>query len=110
MNLLIAQSLACAMVDGMGGFLWARALQGLGAASAMATGRAIVNDAYDRKQAAQATSLISASLAVAPVLAPVLGGLIEHYLNWRTGFWVSGGITALVIEPSFSRNLSPMSR
>src|SRR3546814_13586949 len=80
----------------MTAFLWSRALQGLGAASAMATGRAIVNDAYDRKQAARATSLISAALAIAPVIAPVLGGLIGHYLTWRSGFCVSGGITVVV--------------
>src|SRR3546814_4287440 len=43
------------------------------------------------------TSLISAALAIAPVIAPVLGGLIEHYLTWRSGFWISGGITVVVI-------------
>lgn len=95
--IMVAGSVACALSDSLTAFLWARALQGLGAASAMATGRAIVNDAYDRKHAARATSLISASLAVAPVIAPVLGGLIEHYLNWRANFWFSGGITAVVL-------------
>ena len=94
---LVLGSLACALAGTMSGFLWARALQGLGAASAMATGRAIVNDAYDRRQAARATSLISASLAIAPVIAPALGGLIEHYLDWRWSFWISSGITAIVI-------------
>lgn len=95
--ILVLGSLACALSGSMTAFLWARALQGLGAASAMATGRAIINDTYDRKQAARASSLISAALAIAPVIAPVLGGLIEHYLTWRSGFWISGGITVAVI-------------
>jgi len=97
LSVMVFGSVACALSDTIAAFQWARALQGLGAASAMATGRAIVNDAYDRKQAARATSVISASLAVAPILAPILGGLIEHYLNWRIGFWISGAVTALVI-------------
>lgn len=95
--IMVLGSIACGLADSIAALLWARAVQGLGAASAMATGRAIVNDAYDRKQAARATSVVSASLALAPIAAPVLGGLVEHYLDWRWNFWISGGITAAVL-------------
>ncbi len=95
--IMVLGSVACALADGVPALLWARTVQGLGAASAMATGRAIVNDAYDRAQAARATATISAALALAPIIAPVLGGLIEHYLDWRWNFWISGGITAAVL-------------
>lgn len=94
---MVIGSAACALAGSLPALLWGRAVQGLGAASAMAVGRAIVNDVYDRKQAARATSIISASLALAPILAPVLGGLVEHYLGWRWNFWLSGGITAAVL-------------
>src|SRR3546814_3305158 len=47
--ILVLGSLACALSGSMTAFLWSRALQGLGAASAMATGRALVHDAYERK-------------------------------------------------------------
>lgn len=95
--IMVFGSAACALADSVPALLWARAVQGLGAASAMATGRAIVNDAYDRAQAARATATISAALALAPIIAPVLGGLIEHYLDWRWNFWISGGVTAAVL-------------
>ena len=95
--IMVAGSAACAVVDSLPALLWARAAQGLGAASAMATGRAIINDAYERSQAARATSVISASLALAPILAPMLGGLVEHFLGWRANFWISGGITLAVV-------------
>ena len=95
--IMVAGSLACALAGSLSTLLWARAVQGLGGASAMATGRAIVNDVYDRRQAARATSTISASLALAPILAPALGGIVEHFLGWRANFWISGGITALVL-------------
>lgn len=68
--IMVLGSIACALAESLTALLWARAMQGLGAASAMATGRAIVNDVYDRQQAARATSVISASLALAPILAP----------------------------------------
>src|SRR5690606_22483929 len=95
--IMVLGSAACALADSVPALLWARAVQGLGAASAMATGRAIVNDAYDRTRAARATATISAALALAPIVAPVLGGLIEQFLNWRWNFWISGGITAAVL-------------
>lgn len=94
--IMVAGSAACALVDNLSGLLWARAVQGLGAASTMATGRAIINDVYDRNRAARATSVVSAALAVAPIVAPMLGGLIEHYLDWRATFWLSGAITLVV--------------
>jgi DHA1 family bicyclomycin/chloramphenicol resistance-like MFS transporter len=95
--IMVAGSAACALVDSLQALLWARAAQGLGAASAMVIGRAIINDAYDRTQAARATSVISAAMALAPIISPLLGGLIEHYIGWRANFWISGGITLSVM-------------
>lgn len=94
---MVAGSAACALADSLTALLWARAVQGMGAASAMAIGRAIVNDVYDRPQAARAASVISASLAVAPIVSPLLGGLIEQFLGWRANFWIGGGITLVVL-------------
>src|SRR5690606_20687573 len=94
---MVLGSAACALAGSLTALLWAGSIQGLGAASAMAVGRAIVNDAYDRQKAARATATISASLALAPIIAPLLGGLIEQYLGWRWNFWISGGITAAVL-------------
>ncbi|WP_298723419.1 multidrug effflux MFS transporter [uncultured Ferrovibrio sp.] len=95
--IMVVGSIACALAETPSALLWSRAVQGLGAASAMAVGRAIINDVYDRLQAARATSVISAAIAIAPIVAPLLGGLIEHYLTWRWNFWISGGITAAVL-------------
>lgn len=95
--IMVIGSAACGLAGSLSALLWARAVQGLGAASAMATGRAIINDVYDRPAAARATSVVSAALAMAPIVAPILGGVVEHYLDWRVTFWVSGGITLVVL-------------
>ena len=36
-------------------------------------------------------------MAIAPIVSPLLGGLIEHYIGWRANFWISGGITLAVM-------------
>jgi DHA1 family bicyclomycin/chloramphenicol resistance-like MFS transporter len=95
--IMAAGSMACALADSLQWLLLARAAQGFGAASGMATGRAIINDVYERVQAARATSVVSAALAIAPVVSPLLGGLIEHYIGWRANFWIGGGITLAVM-------------
>lgn len=95
--MMVVGSAACALVDSLPALLWSRAAQGLGAASAMAIGRAIVNDVYERVEAARATSVISAAMAIAPIISPLIGGLIEQYIGWRANFWISGGITLAVM-------------
>ncbi|MEK9968013.1 MAG: multidrug effflux MFS transporter [Ferrovibrio sp.] len=94
---MAAGSVACALAGSLDGLLLARAAQGVGAASAMAIGRAIINDVYERTQAARATSVVSAALAIAPIMAPMLGGLVEHYAGWRANFWINGGVTLVVM-------------
>lgn len=94
---MVAGSAACALVDSLQGLLLARGAQGLGASSAMAIGRAIINDSYERTQAARATSVISAAMAIAPIVAPLLGGLVEQYIGWRANFWISGAVTLSVM-------------
>jgi DHA1 family bicyclomycin/chloramphenicol resistance-like MFS transporter len=91
--IMAAGSAACALADSLPALLLARAAQGFGAASGMATGRAIINDVYERVQAARATSVVSAALAIAPIVSPMLGGVIEHYIGWRANFWISGSVT-----------------
>ena len=62
--------------------LW-RVMQGLGAAACMAMGRAIVNDVYERSEAARQMSMISMVLALAPALSMVFGGVIAEAAGWQ---------------------------
>ena len=60
-----------------------RALQGLGAAACMAMGRAIVNDVFEREEAARQMSTISMVLAIAPALSLAFGGLLAESAGWK---------------------------
>lgn len=95
--LMAVASLACAYVDTLEQLFWLRAAQGFGASAGMVIGRALLNDVYNRSEAARATSVVSAALALAPIVSPILGGLVEQFVGWRGNFLISGGVTFAVV-------------
>ena len=73
-----------------------RMSQGLGAAACMAMGRAIVNDAFERSEAARQMSTISIVVAIAPALSIAFGGFLAHSVGWK-GTMVLLSATGIVI-------------
>ena len=60
-----------------------RAVQGFGAAGCMAMGRAIVNDVFERDEAARQMSTISMVLSIAPALSLAFGGVLAQSAGWK---------------------------
>jgi len=60
-----------------------RAVQGLGAAACMAMGRAIVNDVFERQEAARQMSTISMILSIAPAMSMAFGGILAESTGWK---------------------------
>lgn len=74
---------ACARTIEM---LWAfRVLQGL-SAGVFVVGRAVVRDVYEGPAAQRVMSHVSVLFAIAPAVAPVLGGLLHEWFGWRSVF------------------------
>ena len=61
-----------------------RAVQGMGAAACISMGRAIVNDSFERTEAARKMSTISMILAIAPSSALAFGGVLVQSAGWRS--------------------------
>ncbi len=61
----------------------ARFLQAMGVSVATVVTRAIVRDSLAPGPAATALSFITAVMGVAPVLAPLIGGVASEWLGWR---------------------------
>ena len=61
----------------------ARAFQALGGSGGIVLTRAIVRDIYSGAHAGRELSVIGSVMALAPVLAPILGGLIQTAFGWR---------------------------
>ncbi len=74
---------AAAMTDSIESLTLYRIIQGLGAAACLSMGKAIVNDCFDRTEAARNMSVVSAMLAVVPILALTLGGVLVQAAGWK---------------------------
>src|SRR4051812_5228526 len=64
----------------------ARALQALGGCGGVVLTRAIVRDLYSGTRAGRELSLMSMVMALAPVIAPLIGGGLQTLFGWRANF------------------------
>ena len=60
-----------------------RIIQGLGAAACLSMARAIVNDSFEKNEAAEKLSLITAVMVIFPNIALILGGVIAETIGWQ---------------------------
>ncbi|WP_315957757.1 MFS transporter [Coxiella burnetii] len=66
--------------------LIARVVQGLGAGSVSVLARAVIRDRFEGKKLVQALSLLIMAASLAPMIAPFIGGHIQHRLGWHSIF------------------------
>ena len=67
--------------------LWVlRALQGMSAGAGIVISRAIVRDLFDGAAAHRLMSHITMMFALAPAIAPVIGGRLQFWFGWRSVF------------------------
>jgi DHA1 family bicyclomycin/chloramphenicol resistance-like MFS transporter len=67
--------------------LWLlRALQGISAGAGIVISRAIVRDLYDGAAAQKLMSHVVITFALAPAIAPVIGGWLQSWFGWRSVF------------------------
>lgn len=77
--------------------LVARLVQGFSGAAGMVIARAIVADLYRGVAAAKMFSILALIGGIAPVIAPLIGGLLAIPVGWRGVLWSLAGITALML-------------
>ena len=59
-----------------------RFVQGLGAAACMSMARVIINDSFNKTEAAEKLSLITAIMVIFPLISLILGGFIAQTIGW----------------------------
>ena len=100
MSLFTVSSLAVALAPGMDGLLFFRAVQGIGAAMIYATSMSILTLVSPPDKRGRAIGWNVSMVYVGLALGPVLGGLLNYYLGWRSIFWfitAVGLVTVLAI-------------
>jgi DHA1 family bicyclomycin/chloramphenicol resistance-like MFS transporter len=79
-------------------YLWIfRIMQGVSAGAGVVIGRAIIRDLYAGAPAARLLSLVTMIFSIAPAVAPVLGGWIVTWFDWRAIFLSLLGYTVVLI-------------
>jgi len=79
-------SLFCAAAGSIEALWLGRALQGLSAGAGLVVGRAIVRDVLDGPAAQRLMAHIGMMFAIAPAIAPVLGGWVHAFFDWHAIF------------------------
>lgn len=97
LSLYVVMSALCAMAQTIEQLIVFRFFQAMGACCAPTLGRAIVRDVYPPQDAVRALAYVSSIMAVAPVIAPSLGGFLIEFTDWRFLFWLLVGFGLIAI-------------
>lgn len=85
--LFVIACLGCSRSSSVDELLFFRFLQGVGACVGPTLARAVVRDLFGPVGAARALSLIAMLMALAPAIAPTLGGMLLVVLPWQSLFF-----------------------
>ncbi len=79
-------SAGCLLAENIRQLWFWRAMQGMTAGAGIVISRAIVRDLFDGAAAQRLMSQITMMFALAPAVAPVIGGWLQHAFGWRSIF------------------------
>lgn len=101
--LFVAASIACALATSIEMLIVARGVQAIGGSAGMILSRAIVRDLFSREQSASVLGYITMAWVLAPMISPLIGGLLDQWYSFRAGFVVLACIGSLVFLAVFVR-------
>ena len=93
----LGSSIACALASSIEQLLLFRALQGVASGAGVVVGRAIIRDRFHDAQAQRLMSHVTLFFAVAPAIAPMIGGAILNFTDWHGIFVFLALISAALL-------------
>jgi DHA1 family bicyclomycin/chloramphenicol resistance-like MFS transporter len=79
-------SIGCALAANIETLILLRIGQGLAASAGMVIGRAMIRDIYHGAEAQKVMARVMLLFAIAPAIAPVIGGFLHDWLGWHSVF------------------------
>jgi len=95
--LYIAASIGCMLANDLTTLTASRFFQALGGSAGVVICRAVIRDRTTTAQAAWAFSMLMLALGLAPILAPIIGGLLLMVMDWRGIFAVLAGAGLILL-------------
>jgi len=99
--LFIIASAICTVAESIEMLIGARILQGGGGCVGIVLGRAVIRDRYDRDRAASMLGYVTMGFAMAPMVGPVIGGLLNDNVGWRSIFALQTALGIIVAVTSY---------
>ncbi|RED53678.1 multidrug effflux MFS transporter [Aestuariispira insulae] len=90
-----AASIICAMTDDFMLFLLFRLLQGVIAAGWVLS-LAVIRDMLPPQEAGGRIAYMTMAMAIAPMLAPMVGGFLDEFFGWRASFYLFSGLGVVI--------------
>ncbi|MGZ3410354.1 MAG: multidrug effflux MFS transporter [Xanthobacteraceae bacterium] len=90
-------SLGAILMSNAPGLIAMRFIQAIGGATGVAIGRAIVRDLFSRERSAQMIGLIASAMAVAPMISPLIGGVLDTLFGWESIFLFAASASFCVL-------------
>jgi len=84
--LFVAACVGCSLSETVDELVFFRFIQGVGACVGPTLARAVARDIFGPTRAARALSLIAMMMALAPAIAPAMGGVMMLWLPWPSIF------------------------
>ena len=99
LTVFVVASAGCALAPDLGVLTAARVVQGAGGAMMVPVGRLVVLRTTAKTDLVRAIAYLTWPALLAPVLAPVVGGVLAEYASWRWIFVINVplGVAALVV-------------
>lgn len=109
--LFLAATLFCRSTSSIEALIVARGVQAIGGCAGMVIGRAIVRDVSTRTTAASLLGYVTMGMAIAQMIGPAIGGLLDGFYGWRASFdlllLLGGLLLILIVLKLRETNLTP---
>lgn len=86
--LFCLSTIGCLYAESIYGFVFFRILQGLAGAGGVVISKSIATDLYQGRELMRFFAMLSSVHGIAPIGAPVLGGVLLETMDWKGIFWI----------------------
>jgi DHA1 family bicyclomycin/chloramphenicol resistance-like MFS transporter len=93
----VVASLAAIATSSIGALIAARIVQAIGASTGIVISRAIIRDLFERDRAASMIGLVTTAMVIAPMVAPMIGGILDTAFGWEAIFLFLAAFTGVVL-------------